>query len=119
MTSASPLDEARERALAVRAKYEILEQRFNGKTWSLHEMMLGFSNDVGYLGRLILANDGIWDIDGDVEAELKHKLAESVWWNFVIADRLGIDLGAAYAETMENIGAALDVTIARTDPDGG
>lgn len=52
------LDLARNRALDVRALYEILEQRFNGKVGSLHELMLGFSNDVGTVGRLILAHDG-------------------------------------------------------------
>lgn len=32
------LDQARDRALEVRALYEILEQRFNGKVWSFHEI---------------------------------------------------------------------------------
>lgn len=119
MTDPTPLDEARNQALAVRSKYEILEERFNGKIWSLHELMIGFSNDVGQIGRLLLAHDGTWGIDGDVDAELKHKLAESVWWNFVIADRLGIDLGQAFTDTMGSISEALDGTIARTAPGAG
>ena len=110
------LGEAREQALAVRAMYEVLEERFNGKTWSLHELMIGFSNDVGYIGRLLLANDGTWGIDGDVDAELKHKLAESMWWLFVLADKLDIDLDDAFATTMSTIRAGLDSTIQRTAP---
>lgn len=31
------LDEARRQALAVRALYETLEDRINGRTWSLHD----------------------------------------------------------------------------------
>lgn len=116
MTEAPSLVTARATALEVRRLYEILEQRFNGTTWSLHELMLGFSNDVGSIGRLILANDGTWEIDGDPRAELQHKLAESVWWTFVLADRLGIDLDQAYSHTMATIRGELEATIARTAP---
>jgi hypothetical protein len=117
MSSTSSLNSARDQALAVRELYEILEERFNGKTWSLHELMIGFSNDVGYIGRLLLANDGTWQIDGDPGAELKHKLAESLWWTFVLAEKLGIDIDEAFADTMTRIRAGLEATIARTAPD--
>lgn len=60
------------------ALYEVLEQRLNGKVWSNHELMMGFSNDVGYIGRLLLAHKGTRDIDGDATAELEHKLSESL-----------------------------------------
>ncbi|SNS47576.1 hypothetical protein [Rhodococcoides kyotonense] len=105
------LDSARDRALEVRALYEVLEQRFNGKTWTLHELMIGFSNDVGTIGRLLLAHDGTWEIDGDVDEQLKHKLAESLWWIFVLADRLDIDMSDAYSATMDRIHAGLAATV--------
>ena len=111
----SPLSVAREQALAVRSLYEVLEERLNGKTWTLHELMIGFSNDVGYIGRLLLAQDGTWGIDGDPRAAMTHKLAESIWWTFVLADKLDIDLDEAYANTMASIRAGLESTIARTE----
>ena len=110
------LSDARDQALAVRALYEVLEERFNGKTWSLHELMIGFSNDVGYIGRLILAEDGTWGIDGDVTAELRHKLSESMWWLFVLADKLDIDIEDAFSSTMDTIRSGLESTIERTAP---
>jgi NTP pyrophosphatase (non-canonical NTP hydrolase) len=97
------IEAATQRALEVRALYEVLEQRLNGKVWSLHEHMLGFTNDVGMIGRLILANDGTWDIDGDVTEQLKHKLAESMWWVMVLADRLDINMAEAFTSTMDRI----------------
>lgn len=112
----SGLAAASSQALSVRALYETLEERFNGKTWSVHEMMMGFSNDVGYVGRLILANDGVWPIDGDSTAELRHKLAESLWWTFVLASKLDIDIDEAFSETMASIEANLLATIDRTAP---
>lgn len=102
------LEDARDRALEVRALYEILENRINGKVWSDHELMIGFSNDVGYIGRLLLAQEGTWGIDGDPRAELEYKLAESMWWIFVIADRLGIDMTEAFNATMDSIKSGLD-----------
>ncbi|OZF39371.1 hypothetical protein CH294_06595 [Rhodococcus sp. 14-2483-1-1] len=113
-TSPVNLDSAQDRALEVRALYEILEQRFNGKVWSMHELMLGFTNDVGTIGRLILAHDGTWDIDGDVDDQLKHKLAECLWWIFVLSDRLDIDMTQAFASTMDSIDAGLQTTISAT-----
>lgn len=97
------LEGARQRAMEIRALYEILEQRLNGQVWTLHELMLGFTNDVGMIGRLILANDGTWDIDGDVTAQLKHKLGESLWWVIVLAERLDIDITEAFTRTMDDI----------------
>ncbi|MFF1251873.1 hypothetical protein ACFVYC_05190 [Pseudarthrobacter sp. NPDC058329] len=106
------LADARDRALEVRALYEILEQRLNGKVWSDHELMLGFSNDVGYIGRLLLAREGTWDIDGNPTSELEHKLSESLWWIFVLADRLGIDMTDSYNKTMDKIQAGLANAVA-------
>lgn len=105
------LDSARDRALDVRALYEVLEHRFNGEVWSLHELMIGFSNDVGTIGRLILAHDGTWEIDGDVDGQLQHKLAESLWWIFVLADRLDIDMTQAFTTTMNRIHAGLEAAV--------
>ncbi len=116
MTGSSDLSAAREEALEVRALYEILEKRFNGRTWSLPELMLGFSNDVGHVGRLLLAHEGTWPIDGDHRAELARKLAESLWWVFVLADRLDLDIDTSFAQTMSTIRDGLNSTISRTTP---
>jgi hypothetical protein len=116
MTAPANLTPARDVALEVRRLYEILEQRFNGQTWSLHELMIGFTNDVGYIGRLLLAHDGTWEINGDADAELKHKLAEALWWVFVLANKLEIDIDQAFDDTMSMIRTELNATIAQGSP---
>jgi hypothetical protein len=114
MKQARPiLSDASDYALAVRSLYETIEERANGKTWSLHELMIGFSHDVGHIGRLLLAHDGTWPIDGDVTAQLEHKLAESLWWSFVLADKLGIDINDAFVHTMSTIEKGLKAAIDR------
>lgn len=107
---------ARSRAREVRNLYEILEQRQLDRTWTLPELAIGFTNDAAYVGRLVLAAERTWDIDGNTDAELRHKLAECLWWAFVLADRLGIDLPDAYEATMDRIGADLERAV---DGDSG
>ncbi|MFF7553739.1 hypothetical protein ACFZA9_12750 [Streptomyces olivaceus] len=107
----SGLIEADERALQVRAQYEQIEQRVLGRTWTLPELALGFTNDAAYVGRLVLAAERTWGIDGDVDAELRHKLAECLWWVFVLADRLDVDVPEAYEATMHRIGDGLQRTL--------
>ncbi|MCX4708614.1 nucleoside triphosphate pyrophosphohydrolase family protein [Streptomyces griseus] len=105
------LIEADDRALQVRAQYEQIEQRVLGRTWTLPELALGFTNDAAYVGRLVLAAERTWGIDGDVDAELRHKLAECLWWVFVLADRLDVDMPEAYEATMDRIGDGLQRTL--------
>jgi hypothetical protein len=102
------LAEADARALQVRRLYEHLEQHILGRTWTLPELAVGFTNDAAYVGRLILAAERTWNIDGDVDAELRHKLAECLWWIFVLAERLGVDLPEAYPSTMDRMRAELE-----------
>jgi NTP pyrophosphatase (non-canonical NTP hydrolase) len=113
--SSANLGDARDEAIAVRALYEILEQRLNGRTWTLEELMLGFSNDVGTIGRLLLAHSGTWAVDGDATEQLRHKLAESLWWLFVLADKTGVDIDSAFADTMHAIREGLEASIHRLD----
>lgn len=107
MSDGTGLTHARTRAREVRALYETLEERQLGRTWSLPELAVGFTNDAAYIGRLVLAAEHTWDIAADSDAELRHKLAECLWWLFVLADRLDVDLPAAYESTMDRIRADL------------
>lgn len=108
------LASARDRAREVRALYETLEHRLLGRTWTTPELAVGFTNDAAYVGRLVLAAERTWDIDGDTEAELRHKLAECLWWVLVLADRLGVDLPTAYEATMDTIGRGLADVVERS-----
>jgi hypothetical protein len=107
------LAETGKEALRVRALYEQIEQRVLDRTWTLPELAVGFTNDAAYVGRLVLAAERTWDIDGDVDAELRHKLAECMWWIFVLSDKLGVDLPEAYEATMNRISASLQQTVRR------
>jgi NTP pyrophosphatase (non-canonical NTP hydrolase) len=95
------------RAMAVRDRYARFETARFGREWTTTELLAGFMTDVGDLSRLVLAATGVREAD-DVEAKLAHELADCLWSVLVLGDRLGIDVGAAFASTMDDLERFLD-----------
>jgi NTP pyrophosphatase (non-canonical NTP hydrolase) len=110
-----PVDiaDASARALHVRGLYEQMEERIHGSAWTPQELMVGFMQDVGDLGRLVMASEGRWAHGDDVPAALGHELAECLWWVLVLADRLDIDIAEAFSSTMNGLDARLTARLAR------
>lgn len=90
------LTAAADRAMHVRRLYHKLEEHSLGRVWTVQEDMLGFFTDAGLVGRLVMAAEGTWGYGGNADAELKDKLAESLWWILVLSERLGIDISEAF-----------------------
>lgn len=91
-----------ERAWEVRQKYAAFEQARFGKSWSREEIALGFVGDVGDLMKLVMAKEGAREIP-DTDAGLAHELADCLWAILVLSRAYGVDLQAAFLETMEGI----------------
>lgn len=81
----------------VRALYARLETEHHGHEWSPAEMVVGLNQDVGDLGRLVMAASGRWAHGSGERAELGYELAECLWWIFALADRFDIDMSAAFS----------------------
>jgi NTP pyrophosphatase (non-canonical NTP hydrolase) len=113
MSTPMDLTQAAELARRVRGLYHQLEEAKEGSPWGVKDDMLGLVNDVGTLSRLVMATEGRWAPGGDLDAQLKGKLAECLWWVLVLADRTGVDLAAAYASTMGDIEAHLEGSVER------
>jgi hypothetical protein len=84
--------EAIARSLKIRAAYHELELKHHGTEWTVEEDALAFLTDAGLVGRLTMSQQGRWPAGANAPAELEHKLAESIWWLFVLADRMDIDV---------------------------
>jgi len=94
------------RALEVRQRYAECETRRYGRPWSAEELTLGFVSDVGDLSRLVLAQCEVREVP-DAPEKLAHELADCLWSVLVLAHTFGIDLEAAFLQTMESIEAHL------------
>jgi NTP pyrophosphatase (non-canonical NTP hydrolase) len=121
-STAAGLGAAAQRARAIRELYHRLELDSLGRTWTVEEDVLGLLGDTGLVCRLVLAAQGTWPRDGDVPAELQHKLAECLWWILVLADRLGVDIDAAFDTLASRLQADLSKAVdglAAGDPSHG
>lgn len=84
--------EIEERSLKIRTKYHELEKQYHGSEWTVEEDALAFLTDAGLVGRLTMSQQGRWPKSDENNAELKHKLGESIWWLIVLANRMDIDI---------------------------
>ncbi|MDP2214691.1 MazG nucleotide pyrophosphohydrolase domain-containing protein [Phenylobacterium sp.] len=99
MQSFQELDD---RAWAIRQRYASLETDRYGRSWSAEEVALGFVGDVGDLMKLVQAAEGVRAIP-DAKAKLAHELADCLWSVMVLARLYEVDLGAAFAGTMDEL----------------
>jgi NTP pyrophosphatase (non-canonical NTP hydrolase) len=88
------LDTIIERSLALRKKYHELETSHHGSEWTVEEDALAFLTDAALVGRLTMSQQQRWP-KANTDAELQHKLGESIWWLIVLADRMNIDIKQA------------------------
>lgn len=95
-------DELVERAMQIRNLYEAFEKSRHGKSWTREEIMLGFVGDVGDLAKLILANEGVRQIDG-AEEKLAHELADCLWSIIVLSRLYEVNLQEAFFQTMNEL----------------
>jgi hypothetical protein len=58
--------------------------------------------DIGDLAMLVQASEGVRQVT-DLDKALGHELSDCLWSVIALADRLGIDLEAAFTETMDEL----------------
>lgn len=80
------------RSRKIRKLYHELELSHHGSEWTIEEDALAFLTDAGLVGRLTMAQQGRWPKEDETAHQLEHKLAECVWWIFVLAGRMNIDM---------------------------
>ena len=92
------------RARAIKKAYSHLNSREGNKVWGASEYVQGLVGDVGDLMKLIMAKKGLrFSAEEDVNAALKHELADCLWSVLTIADELGINLEKEFLATMDKL----------------
>lgn len=83
--------------------YRELELRRYGREWSVNDLLVGMMGDVGDLAQLVGAQQGVRPGPEDISGALAHELSDVLWSLLVLADEFGIDLEAAFKQTMEEL----------------
>ncbi|MEW4354317.1 MazG-like protein [Streptococcus pneumoniae] len=81
-----------ERSSAIRKTYRDLEIKHHGSEWTIEEDLLGLSNDIGNLNRLVMTKQGRYY--DETPYSLEQKLVENIWWLVELSERLNVDLEA-------------------------
>ena len=107
--------EALEQSKRIRGLYNQLEMLSLGREWTMQEDMLGFSTDVGLLGRLVMASSGTWGYAGDEKEELKHKLSECLWWIMVLSNHFDMDITKEFQAFINKLDRKLTKSIEKAE----
>lgn len=96
-----------EKAVAIRKKYDQLNNAKRGVVWNEQDLMAGFVGDVGDLSKIIMAKHGLRAME-NVDAKLAHELADCLWSILVLADKYHVDLAAEFQKTMDQLSRRID-----------
>lgn len=97
------LDELRAVARRIKQHYVSLQVTEAGRPWSTAETMLGFTDDVGTLSRLVMEHEHLRNPRPDLDSRIEHELAACLWSVLTLADELGVDLQAALDHLDKNV----------------
>jgi NTP pyrophosphatase (non-canonical NTP hydrolase) len=96
------LKELSKRAVDIKKRYSKMELDKFGKEWTNAQVMQGFVGDVGDLMKVVMAKEGIREIE-NVDEKLAHELADCLYSVFVLAERYGVDIESAFTKTMDEL----------------
>lgn len=105
-------DELQQRAIAISAKYDQLNQEKRGHTWDEQQLMAGFVGDVGDLSKIIMAKHGLRTM-GDIDEKLAHELSDCLWSVLVLASKYDIDLASEFMKTMNSLDKRIEIELAQ------
>lgn len=91
-----------QKALEVRKKYSELEKKTKGREWTNLNVMEGFVGDVGDLMKLVMAKEGVRDIE-NVDEKLAHELSDCLWCILVLASKYDVDIETSFMKTMDEL----------------
>ncbi len=90
------------RAVEIKKKYAELEKEKYGKSWTKEQNVQGFVTDVGDLMNLVMAKEGVKEIN-DIDEKLNHQLSDCLWSLLVIANGYGVDIEDSFLKTMDEL----------------
>lgn len=87
-------------ALRIKKLYAKYEKKKFGRKWKKEEMFTGLVSDIGDLSRLILAKEGMMNID-HLKERMEHEISECLWGILVLANEYDIDVEDAFTRNMK------------------
>jgi NTP pyrophosphatase (non-canonical NTP hydrolase) len=96
------LKELSKRAVEIKEKYHQMEDKKLGRRWTNAQIMEGFVGDVGELMKIIMAKEGLREME-DIDENLAHELADCLYCVLVLAEKYGVNLEKVFLKEMEKL----------------
>lgn len=96
------IKELSKRANEIKDMYSKMEMEKFGREWTNSQIMEGFVGDVGDLMKLMMAKEGIREIE-NVDEKIAHELSDCLFSILVLAKRLEIDIEKEFIKTMDHL----------------
>lgn len=103
----SDIEKMSDRAAEIAALYEQSNIEAGRKVWEARDYLDGMIGDIGDLTKLLMARDGLRDID-DIETKIDHELDDVQWSLYLLYRKLGRIPGATFMESMNALAARFD-----------
>jgi len=99
------------KAMQVKVAYDKYNQANTGKAWKRENVAQGFVGDVGDLMKLVMAKEGLRQIE-NVDEKLAHELSDCLWSIIVLAELYDIELESSFMKTMDTLEANIESKLA-------
>ena len=94
-----------QKAIEIRNLYS----KTDPKQWSVDQVFMGMTKDLGNLSKLLMVKQGYRDdLSAEVDEKIAHELSDLTFSLFVLADKLDVNLEKSFWKTMEEIEDKLD-----------
>ena len=98
------IEEMQARAVQVRTQFAAFERQSYGREWSVEDLVLGLTTDVGDLAEIVQRLEGKRPPrSSPALTDLEHEISDCLWSLLVIADRYDLDVPAAFVRTMDEL----------------
>ena len=96
-------DQQIQRSIAIKNKYRAMGADSGKNDWDVSDYLSGMLGDMGDLSKLLMAKQNLRDIDGDLDAKIKHEIGDCLWSLIIICKELGIEPSEALEKTLTDL----------------
>lgn len=89
-------------ALRIKKLYAEYENKKFGRKWDKEELFIGLVSDIGDLSRLVLAKEGMMEVD-KLPEKIGHEISDCLWGIIILAKEYNINIEEVFFQNMKQL----------------
>lgn len=94
------LSKISEEALRIKKLYAEYEKNKFGRKWNREEIFIGMVTDIGELGQLVLAHEGVRKVE-KLQENIEHEISDLLWGVLVLANEYEVNVEGVFLKNMK------------------